>query len=286
MTMITHILGKRTPSRRNVRHAPKTSMRAPGNADLQGDMAVPLDRGWTPPSTLPFFDRARWGRRRLRKRLTWPGEAGRRVHGGAARWPDQEAGGRGDRPLRPDPGVSDHAPGCFADKGYDRRSGGLLARSGRFPGKAVQVLQVPNDGRQRRRGAARASARDPQAARQWEEKRKLKDDPRVTFLGKLLRKSSLDELPQLFNVLRGEMSCVGPRPVVAAELSHYGSFAADYFAARPGITGLWQVTGRSGTDYPLRVALDSRYVRNWSLRADLAILFRTIFAVMRFDEAA
>ncbi|WP_378942527.1 sugar transferase [Mesorhizobium sp. ANAO-SY3R2] len=129
-------------------------------------------------------------------------------------------------------------------------------------------------------------ARDPEAARQWAENRKLKNDPRITFLGMILRKSSLDELPQLFNVLRGEMSCVGPRPIVADELSRYGGFVVDYLAAKPGITGLWQVTGRSSTDYMSRVALDSHYVRNWSLRADLVILFRTIFAVMRFDDAS
>jgi exopolysaccharide production protein ExoY len=129
-------------------------------------------------------------------------------------------------------------------------------------------------------------ARDPEAARQWAEIRKLKNDPRITFLGRILRKSSLDELPQLFNVLRGEMSCVGPRPIVADELSRYEGFAADYLAARPGITGLWQVTGRSSTDYSSRVALDSQYVRNWSLWSDLVILSRTVFAVMRFDEAS
>lgn len=129
-------------------------------------------------------------------------------------------------------------------------------------------------------------ALNPDAARQWEENRKLKRDPRITFLGMLLRKSSLDELPQLFNILRGEMSCVGPRPIVADELCRYGNCVGYYLAARPGLTGLWQVTGRSSTDYSIRVALDSHYIRNWSLRADLVILVRTIFAVIRFDEAS
>lgn len=124
------------------------------------------------------------------------------------------------------------------------------------------------------------------AAKQWEESRKLKCDPRVTFLGMLLRKSSLDELPQLFNIVRGEMSCVGPRPIVADELCRYGNGIGDYLATRPGLTGLWQVTGRSSTDYSSRVALDCYYVRNWSLWADLVILVRTIFAVMRFGEAS
>ncbi|PSJ58639.1 sugar transferase [Mesorhizobium soli] len=129
-------------------------------------------------------------------------------------------------------------------------------------------------------------ASNPEAAKEWKEHRKLKSDPRITPFGMLLRKSSIDELPQLFNVLKGEMSCVGPRPIVAEELPRYGPNAADYLSARPGLTGLWQVTGRSRTDYPSRVALDSKYVNNWSLWADAVILVRTIFAVMRFDEAS
>ncbi|MDH6229824.1 exopolysaccharide production protein ExoY [Mesorhizobium soli] len=129
-------------------------------------------------------------------------------------------------------------------------------------------------------------ASNAEAAVEWEETQKLRDDPRITAFGRLLRKSSIDELPQLFNVLKGEMSCIGPRPIVAEELSRYGPNAADYLSARPGLTGLWQVTGRSRTDYPSRVALDSKYVNNWSLWADAVILVRTIFAVMRFDEAS
>jgi exopolysaccharide production protein ExoY len=102
----------------------------------------------------------------------------------------------------------------------------------------------------------------------------------------MLRKSSLDELPQLFNVLRGEMSCVGPRPIVQDELGRYGSHMGEYLQARPGLTGLWQVSGRSSTDYAERVSLDSHYVRNWSLWLDLVILLRTVIAVMRFDRAS
>ncbi len=128
--------------------------------------------------------------------------------------------------------------------------------------------------------------RNPSAAREWEEKRKLENDPRVTLLGTMLRKSSLDELPQLFNILRGEMSCVGPRPIVADELDRYGTSVSDYLCTRPGLTGLWQVTGRSSTDYCNRVYLDSQYVRNWSIFSDLVILARTVVAVMRFDEAS
>jgi exopolysaccharide production protein ExoY len=127
---------------------------------------------------------------------------------------------------------------------------------------------------------------NPDAAREWEEFRKLRNDPRVTVLGQMLRKSSLDELPQLFNILRGDMSCVGPRPIVKEELCRYGSHVGEYLRARPGLTGLWQVSGRSRTDYAQRVSLDSQYVRNWSAWLDLVILFRTAIAVMRFDRAS
>lgn len=129
-------------------------------------------------------------------------------------------------------------------------------------------------------------AGDPQAADEWRRARKLKRDPRLTVLGGLLRKSSLDELPQLFNILRGDMSCVGPRPVVAEELHRYGPVANDYLRTRPGLTGLWQVTGRDAVDYAGRVLLDAQYVRNWSMRADFAILLRTVGAVMNFDRAS
>lgn len=129
-------------------------------------------------------------------------------------------------------------------------------------------------------------SKNPEAAKEWEEHKKLKHDPRITPLGHVLRKSSLDELPQLFNVLRGEMSCVGPRPIVADELQRYGAAASDYLRTRPGVTGLWQVTGRNAIDYPSRVSIDSRYVQNWSIWADIVILGRTVFAVMKFDRAS
>ncbi|MEJ6848433.1 sugar transferase [Sinorhizobium fredii] len=129
-------------------------------------------------------------------------------------------------------------------------------------------------------------ARNPEAAEEWRETQKLKHDPRVTFLGQILRKSSLDELPQLFNVLRGEMSCVGPRPIVADELLRYGSTAEEYLKTRPGLTGLWQISGRNDVDYARRVVLDAQYVRSWSILADLAILVRTVLAVMRFYQAS
>lgn len=129
-------------------------------------------------------------------------------------------------------------------------------------------------------------AANPEAARTWAETQKLRHDPRVTWFGHILRKSSLDELPQLFNVLRGEMSCVGPRPVVADELLRYGEHAREYTKVRPGVTGLWQVSGRSNTTYAHRVKLDRVYVRRWSLAADLVILLRTIPAVLKTSETA
>jgi exopolysaccharide production protein ExoY len=129
-------------------------------------------------------------------------------------------------------------------------------------------------------------AENPDAAREWNETQKLRHDPRVTFVGRMLRKSSLDELPQLINVLRGEMSCVGPRPVVTDELDRYGAKLPLYLSTRPGMTGLWQVSGRTSVDYPKRVALDETYVRSWSPWLDLTILVSTIFVLFKFDDAA
>jgi len=118
------------------------------------------------------------------------------------------------------------------------------------------------------------------AAREWQETRKLKKDPRVTAIGGMLRTLSLDELPQLINILRGEMSIVGPRPIVSDEIKMYGQHAELYFRARPGLTGLWQVSGRNDRSYNERVALDCTYVRSWSLRTDFLILVKTIPAVL------
>ena len=124
-------------------------------------------------------------------------------------------------------------------------------------------------------------ANDPAARAEWEATRKLKNDQRITRIGRFLRSTSLDELPQLINVLRGEMSLVGPRPVQEAEIDrYYGASAAHYMAVRPGITGLWQVSGRSETSYESRVALDVSYVSRPSLLADLSILLRTPVAVL------
>jgi exopolysaccharide production protein ExoY len=123
----------------------------------------------------------------------------------------------------------------------------------------------------------------PEALREWVATQKLRQDPRVTWLGQLLRRSSLDELPQLLNVLRGEMSCVGPRPIVAAELERYGPEIETYLSARPGMTGAWQVGGRSRLDYAQRVALDTHYVRTWTFMGDLVILLKTIPVAASLD---
>ncbi|WP_347558808.1 sugar transferase [Robbsia sp. KACC 23696] len=122
-------------------------------------------------------------------------------------------------------------------------------------------------------------ATDPVARAEWEADHKLRNDPRITKIGKFLRATSLDELPQLFNVIRGEMSLVGPRPIVDAEVIKYGNAIHYYYAARPGITGLWQVSGRNDVTYTSRVRLDAHYVMTWSLMRDLTILFRTIGVV-------
>ena len=119
-------------------------------------------------------------------------------------------------------------------------------------------------------------AKNPAAREEWEESFKLANDPRVTKLGAFLRKTSLDELPQLWNVLMGDMSLVGPRPIVTKEIERYGDYIREYYMVPPGITGMWQVNGRSDTTYEERVAMDTWYVRNWSVWIDLVYLFKTV----------
>lgn len=123
-------------------------------------------------------------------------------------------------------------------------------------------------------------AANPEAREEWEANRKLKDDPRITPLGAVLRRTSLDELPQLFNVLRGEMSLVGPRPIVLDEAKNYGRNIVDYLAVRPGLTGLWQVSGRSDTSYAERVKLDVAYSRRRTFAQDVSILVKTVQVVL------
>lgn len=123
-------------------------------------------------------------------------------------------------------------------------------------------------------------ASDPAARREWERDHKLRNDPRITGLGRILRESSLDELPQLFNVLNGEMSIVGPRPIVEAEVVRYGRAFRHYCSVPPGITGLWQVSGRNDVEYRERVALDVLYARKRSVTRNLSIMVMTVPAVL------
>ncbi len=124
-----------------------------------------------------------------------------------------------------------------------------------------------------------------EARAEWAKDFKLKDDPRITAVGKFIRKTSLDELPQLFNVIKGEMSLVGPRPIIEKELERYAGDVDYYLMAKPGMTGLWQVSGRNDVDYETRVYFDAWYVKNWSMWNDIAILFKTIGVVVKRDGA-
>jgi exopolysaccharide production protein ExoY len=126
---------------------------------------------------------------------------------------------------------------------------------------------------------------NPQASQEWAESRKLRYDPRVTTFGAILRKTSLDELPQLFNVLKGDMSIVGPRPITDDEIERYSHRVSAYLACKPGITGLWQISGRSKTSYSKRVMFDTAYAQNWSLMLDAKIVVLTLPALLGSDDA-
>jgi Undecaprenyl-phosphate galactose phosphotransferase WbaP len=128
-------------------------------------------------------------------------------------------------------------------------------------------------------------ARHPSARTEWNQTHKLRNDPRITRIGYFLRRYSIDELPQVWNILNGSMSLVGPRPIVAAEVEKYGEFFSFYCRVNPGLTGLWQVSGRSTLSYDARIRLDRDYVENWSLLADVKILFRTFHSVVNRDGA-
>lgn len=126
---------------------------------------------------------------------------------------------------------------------------------------------------------------DPAAAREWSEKQKLTKDPRITPLGRFLRQFSLDELPQLLNVLLGHMSLVGPRPMLLDQAGPYGPVFDAYCTARPGLTGLWQVSGRNQTSFRRRSELDAAYLKRWSIRNDLSLIARTVGVVLRHEGA-
>ena len=114
----------------------------------------------------------------------------------------------------------------------------------------------------------------------WQKNQKLKNDPRVTKIGYFLREYSLDELPQIFNILKGDMSFVGPRPIVEEELYKYGSKISDYKSVKPGLSGLWQVSGRNNTSYDKRVELDCKYIKTMSFLLDIKIFFKTFYVVL------
>ena len=126
---------------------------------------------------------------------------------------------------------------------------------------------------------------DPEARAQWQRDFKLKSDPRITPIGQFLRTTSLDELPQLFNVMAGDMSLIGPRPIVVEEIERYGDAFRHYCACRPGMTGLWQVSGRNGVDYVRRVNFDEQYATGWSFLLDLIVLCRTVVVVTQRSGA-
>jgi len=156
-----------------------------------------------------------------------------------------------------------------------------LGRNGRWF-KAWKFRTMTVDAEQRLREYL---ALNPDLKREWEETQKLRRDPRVLPIGRFLRRTSLDELPQLWNILKGDMSLVGPRPIVENEIERYGPMYEFYEQAVPGLTGLWQISGRNNTTYSERVRLDATYVRNWSIWMDFFILFRTVRSVL-FSEGA
>ncbi|MDG2520296.1 sugar transferase [Caulobacter segnis] len=167
--------------------------------------------------------------------------------------------------------AQDGGPAMFAH--------GRIGRGGRtFPCLKFRSMVIDAEAR-----LQALLAQDEAARREWEADHKLRNDPRITRLGLFLRKSSLDELPQLLNVLRGEMSIVGPRPIVQGEVSRYGRWYGHYCAVRPGITGLWQVSGRNDVTYRRRVACDVMYARRKSLSVNARIIAGTIPAVLRAD---
>jgi len=152
-------------------------------------------------------------------------------------------------------------------------------------GKLFRCMKFRTMYRDAERMLSELLAKDPAARAEWQREQKLLRDPRVTPIGNFLRRTSLDELPQLFNVLRGEMSLVGPRPITVGELTRYGRVRWHYLSVRPGMTGLWQVSGRNNTSYDERVALDRRYVEERSVWMNLHILLKTVKVVVARDGA-
>ena len=152
-------------------------------------------------------------------------------------------------------------------------------------GKLFRCMKFRTMYRNAERMLAELLEKDPVARAEWQREQKLLRDPRITPIGHFLRRTSLDELPQLFNVLRGDMSLVGPRPITVGELTRYGRVRWHYLSVRPGITGLWQVSGRNNTSYDERVALDRRYVEERTVWMNLQILLKTVKVVVARDGA-
>jgi exopolysaccharide production protein ExoY len=175
---------------------------------------------------------------------------------------------------------------CFVATAYSS-PGPVLFRHRRigFNGKPFDCLKFRTMAADAPERLRRHLETDAAAAAEWLANQKLRNDPRVTAIGSILRKSSLDELPQLFNVIKGDMSIVGPRPVTEEELTRYSDAIGAYFACRPGITGLWQVSGRSTTTFNRRVVLDNFYASHWSMSLDAKIMIATIPAVCFSDTA-
>jgi len=152
-------------------------------------------------------------------------------------------------------------------------------------GKLFRCMKFRTMYRDAERMLSELLEKDPAARAEWQREQKLLRDPRITPIGHFLRRTSLDELPQLFNVLRGDMSLVGPRPITVGELTRYGRVRWHYLSVRPGITGLWQVSGRNNTSYDERVALDRRYVEERTVWMNLGILLKTVKVVVARDGA-
>jgi lipopolysaccharide/colanic/teichoic acid biosynthesis glycosyltransferase len=127
--------------------------------------------------------------------------------------------------------------------------------------------------------------RHPERCKEWTENQKLKEDPRITRVGRVLRKTSLDELPQFWNILKGDMSIVGPRPIIHEEVMKYRDSYSLYVKTTPGLTGIWQVSGRNKTTYEERVACDAFYVRNWSVWLDVCVMAKTVLVILTGDGA-
>jgi Undecaprenyl-phosphate galactose phosphotransferase WbaP len=164
-------------------------------------------------------------------------------------------------------------PAFFGQRRYGRKGEPFMAW--KFRSMAADASQV----------LEQWLASDPALREEWRRSHKLRNDPRVTRIGRFLRRTSLDELPQFWNILRGQMSFVGPRPIVAEEIARYGDSYSLYKKVTPGLTGLWQVSGRNNTSYEQRVNFDLYYVRNWSLWLDLYVLARTVRVVVLGDGA-